>query len=537
MIRVKFKIAPVILNNSEIVLLLLLLSFNIIFQSNILMFMAFIVGIIMWTRLNALIFIMSGLLIYILDTVFSQSFVILWNDFVISMNVVVLKLDSNIVVVLGLSLGGVFYIATTFIKKYFILNSMMGMVKEDLAHVNASDGANSLLGYNAASNQKIYLSDIDANHHTFAIGTTGSGKTTALMNIVESAIDRKIGLVYVDGKGDRNLANKIEKYAKKQGVPFYLFSMSGSDLKYNPLASGGFTSKKDRIIELRTWSEDHYRKIAEGYLQSVFKVLEKAKIDADIVSLAKHLELDDLFLWARRLGDKPLMKELSRLEGSRKDISSLIAEIENLASSEIGHLFDCSQGTVLTLNEVCAQNAIAYFCLSPLAFPAYAKTLGKLIINDLKAVISEQLAQTHKNTMYTIFDEFSVFAGDQVINLINQGREAGVCAVLPTQSLSDIEKQGGRALVGQVINNCNNYIIQRQNNPEDANMLAEIIGTQESFDHRLNISQDSVSRSLMPNREYIVHPENIKRLKKGQAIVLNKIDFCVQEANIRKGKI
>jgi len=40
-------------------------------------------------------------------------------------------------------------------------------------------------------------------------------------------------------------------------------------------------------------------------------------------------------------------------------------------------------------------------------------------------------------------DEFSSFPGNQVVNLINQGRSAGVHAVLATQSLSDIQIKGG----------------------------------------------------------------------------------------------
>ena len=116
-----------------------------------------------------------------------------------------------------------------------------------------------------------------------------------------------------------------------------------------------------------------------------------------------------------------------------------------------------------------------YFCLQPLAFPAYASTLGKLVINDLKSLVASQLKQQTKTNMLTIFDEFSVFAGDQVINLINQGRGAGVHAILATQSLSDIEIKGGKALLGQVLNNCNNYIIQRQNYPADTEMLTKIM--------------------------------------------------------------
>jgi hypothetical protein len=83
---------------------------------------------------------------------------------------------------------------------------------------------------------------------------------------------------------------------------------------------------------------------------------------------------------------------------------------------------DSSQGKVLNLQEAIEQHAVIYFCLQPLAFPAYAEGLGKLIINDIKACAASRLQTKDKLKIFTIFDEFSVFAGDQVINLINQGR-------------------------------------------------------------------------------------------------------------------
>ncbi len=334
----------------------------------------------------------------------------------------------------------------------------------------------SILGVDSIKNTEVKLTDIDANHHTLAIGTTGTGKTTAISNIVQSAIDRNIRLFYVDGKGDMNLAIRMQDYAKKKNVPFYIFSMLGESSRYNPLASGGVTSKKDRIIELRRWSEEHYRKIAEGYLQTTFALLDEMKLPIDLNTLSRYLDMDELFLLARELKDKNMMDKLTRMENNKKDVSGLVAEIDNLINSEIGHLFDCSHGDVITLEKAYREKAIVYFCLSPLAFPGYAKTLGKLIINDIKSLLAGNITRGKKDIIYTIFDEFSVFAGDQIVNLINQGREAGVCAVLATQSLSDISVVGGQALVGQILNNCNNYIIQRQNNPNDASVLADIIG-------------------------------------------------------------
>ncbi len=383
----------------------------------------------------------------------------------------------------------------------------------------------SILGVDKNTGEQAVLYDKDANLHTLAVGTTGSGKTTTIFNIVHSAVARDLPLFYVDGKGDLELANKVRVICAKHNRKFYLFSMVGDSCKYNPLATGGYTAKKDRIIELREWSEDHYRKISEGYLQTVFKVLEQCNINVDIKTLAQYISGPNLSLLARNSNNDELIKTTAKLSEQEKNIQSLIFEIENLANSEIGHLFDCKSGEVLNLNQAFDENAVVYFCLQPLQFPAYAELLGKLVINDLKSLISQQLSIANKNKkkIYTIFDEFSVFAGDQIVNLINQGRGAGVHAVLATQSLSDISKKGGEDLLGQILNNCNNYIIQRQNNPNDAETLANVIGTRENLEvtAQLNNKMENVG-SVKSVREFAVHPDEIKSLKLGEAFLAKK---------------
>ncbi len=410
-----------------------------------------------------------------------------------------------------------------------------------LAEISTSATDNgSILGVDTQNGESIVLTDDNANLHTLAIGTTGSGKTTTICNIIESAIQRQLPLFYVDGKGDLSLARKLESYAKKQNRPYYLFSMMGKSVRYNPLASGGITSKKDRIIELREWSEDHYRKIAEGYLQTVFSILTQCNQSIDLITLAKYLSPYALYDLARITKNQKVVEQIESLENKEKQISSLIAEIENIANSEIGHLFDCQSGNVLTLKKALEENAIVYFCLQPLAFPAYATSLGKLIINDLKALASSQLEKTDKKIIYTIFDEFSVFAGDQIINLINQGRSAGIHAVLSTQSLADIVRNGDEALLGQMLGNCNNYIIQRQNYHQDAEQLANIIGTFDGFQITSQVdihAGTSGVGSVRQSKEYIIHPDVIKRLCKGEGIIVNKQKFRVQRAKFRRSAI
>jgi len=187
---------------------------------------------------------------------------------------------------------------------------------------------------------------------------------------------------------------------------------------------------------------------------------------------------------------------------------------------------------------------VVIFSLPALQFPALADTLGKLVINDLKAVAHEQLAKptAQRLPIYAVFDEFSVFAGEQVLNVINMGRSAGLHAVLATQSVADI----GRAVpmtpdhfIRQVFSSCNSYLIQRLNAPEDAVLVAEAIGTKESFTHTAQIGEAGSTGwgSVRRTRSFVVHPDTIKQLPRGEAIFVNKTKGAVQRVKVRHGRI
>ena len=65
----------------------------------------------------------------------------------------------------------------------------------------AVDGG-TLLGVDKIRGRNVQLSDADANTHSFVLGTPGSGKTVAVLNMVESAIERRLPVIVIDGKGD-----------------------------------------------------------------------------------------------------------------------------------------------------------------------------------------------------------------------------------------------------------------------------------------------------------------------------------------------
>ncbi len=434
----------------------------------------------------------------------------------------------------------------------------------------AVDGG-TLLGVDKTSGRKVHLSDADANTHSFVLGTPGSGKTVAVLNMVESAIERRLPVIVIDGKGDHALASKVITYARSHGRPAHLFAMTGDSCRYNPLAAGGYSAKKDRIIELREWSEDHYRKLAEGYLQMVFKVLAACEVQTDLVTLAGYLSTEKLLDLIRKHETKlggsaqTLMDEVEEQVDAEKHAENVRSEIRNLARSEIGHLFmtdtvsgrgsedsdkpagvhsDSTAPAVLELPAAIAAGAVVYFCLPTLQFPALAKTLGKVVINDLKAAAHEQLAKPKaaRVPIYAVFDEFSVFAGEQVLNIINMGRSAGIHAVLATQSVADL----GRAtpdtpdhFTRQIFSSCNNYLVHRMNAPEDATLVAELIGTRDGIEHTAQIDGMGATGvgSVRRAKNFLIHPDIIKQLPKGEAVFVNKNVGIVQQIKVRLGSI
>ncbi|MEW5873445.1 MAG: helicase HerA-like domain-containing protein [Chloroflexota bacterium] len=419
--------------------------------------------------------------------------------------------------------------------------------KRALVAINraAHPGGGVLLGVEKGNGKRVVLVDAELNQHLFLVGTTGSGKTTTVMNFVESAAQRGVPLVLVDGKGDPGLAARVRALAERNNREFRHFAMAGPSARYNPLAAGGITELKDKLLHLTEWSEMHYEALAGRYLQLMFRVFELAGTRADLAAVARYLDLKRLEALAKReIKDKVKLQEVFDVSHSYQggEIQGLAARLAALTESEIGHLFATDEdGGAIDLERVIGGGGVAVFSLDSLAFPEYSRLLGRLIIADLKCAAARSYKR-EKRYVYAIFDEFSVFASRAVVDLIGKARGAGFCTVIATQSLSDIEAAAGEAVVEQIVDNCNTFIVQRQNSAKSAEMLAGIIGTRENIEITqqveylipgLKTTTSGKMGTRRQVREYLVHPDEVKRLKTGEAVVVRKTNFQVARVGIR----
>jgi hypothetical protein len=398
-----------------------------------------------------------------------------------------------------------------------VLNSKMNQLPN-----RHTDGT--VLGVSTQNGKPIILSDHDVNHIVLVLGTTGGGKTITLRRFYDRAITEGYPLIIVDGKpSDENVA-WIKEKAQRERRMFYGFNCDNHD-HYDPLAHGGYTELKDKIISLKDqWENDYYRSIAEDYLQTTLQVLVKSGQPYDLAEIVKCLNLEDLAALVRTTKDKKLVdrvKELARYD--RKDITGLQAHLNLLINSELGDYFKVNEKS-FNLSGIIQQNAVVYFALPALRFPSFSKVLGKLVINDLKAVIDRQAGDKR---VFMIFDEFSVFAGEQVLNLVNMGRGKGVHAIFGTQGLADLDKVDV-AFKSQLLNCANTLICHRLNDHASAESISMWAGTKDAFNitTQLNINAGEAEMGTVKNiKEFILHPDDIKQtLTTGEAFMVSKLN-------------
>ena len=67
-------------------------------------------------------------------------------------------------------------------------------------------------GNDLETNDELWFNNDDMRTHVLIFGSTGSGKTEALVSLSFNALIQGSGFIYVDGKGDNSLFSKIFKF-------------------------------------------------------------------------------------------------------------------------------------------------------------------------------------------------------------------------------------------------------------------------------------------------------------------------------------
>ena len=431
------------------------------------------------------------------------------------------------------------------LRKIFNFRKELKIMRKDTHKTKqVTDDPNStLIGYSG----RIPVLVPDNAKHVFICGTTGSGKTVAISNFVKHIVDSDYPALIIDGKGDIGSGSLLDittRLASQKNKKLYIVNLSDIEqsYQYNPFRNASPTIAKDMLINMTDWSEEHYKLNAERYIQRILQLLEIGNITPSFKKIVKCIPTDKFTELSTMLLKKELItkeEHIGNLEicGTSGKISQgSTARFSTIAESEMKNIFT-DDG--IDISQAMQENAIILFVLNPLVYPELSPAFGRLILIDAKQAIGTLFKAKTPRTFF-IMDEINSYATTGLTDLVNKSRSANVTCVLATQSLSDLDFANGEAFKEQIIENCNNYLVMRQNSGVNAEHWANILGTRNTIDVTYQLQQKGLDTSetgygsARRVREFLYHPDDIKTLGVGKGIFLSRDTNYNTRININK---
>lgn len=370
--------------------------------------------------------------------------------------------------------------------------------------------------------------------HALVIGATGAGKTVTQAAIARPYLRAGMGAIVLDPKGDPYLRAVLRNAAQEAGVAFREWSPTGPCI-YNPFARGGPTEVTDKALAGHRWSEPHYELTTQRLLGMVTATMRAAgQWPPTFSGLVRYMDPDRVDALAAQVGGSLAATVGSYVEGlsarGRADLGGGRDRLAVLAEGELGRWLDpaIGQGPQLDLLQSLRQGEVVYFHIDSDRYPAASRLLGAALVIDLVTLTADMQGGELRDLL--MIDEFAALAADHVHRLFGRARSAGLSVLLGTQSLADLRTARSDdptdSLTEQVLTNVAYVVAHREADPDSAERLARVIGTEPSWTTTTKVGgrrENWWSRpegSRTPDRQFVIPPDHFKRLSTGCAVVI-----------------
>jgi conjugal transfer pilus assembly protein TraD len=421
------------------------------------------------------------------------------------------------------------------------LAARRGVRKRRARAADDGRGASVVLGSDSTG-RPVVLSDEQLAAHALIVGATGAGKSTTMLTILADHIARGRPVVALDMKGSPAFARELGRAAAAAGRGLRVWTPDGPS-HWNPLAHGNATALKDMLISTERFSEPHYQRAAERYLQTVFTVLHAAHPGrpAQIHEVVDVMEPRRLSSTLRDVPAPLAARVADYLGGLTPDQESAVrglgTRLALLSESTAGRYLAPGDGPTVDLASALEGGDVVLLSLNSSIYGKLAAQLGALAIQDLTSSAGHRLQakSVPRDSVATrddlgpvpatvAIDEFSALGADNLLALLARGREAGVPMLLATQELADLER-AGHGFRDQVMGIVGVTIAHRQALHRSATMVSQLAGTewawQETETVRGLFARPGMSRGTRRLEEQpVVHPNEIKTLAPGEIVMI-----------------
>ena len=456
-----------------------------------------------------------------------------------------------------------------------------GFVTRRAGRMRAGSQAAIALG-TSRNGSHVSVAEAELAAHGLILGASGSGKTTAMQTILQQQIRRGRPVVAIDMKGSPAFARQLAVAAAAAARPFRLWTPDGPS-HWNPLQHGNASELKDKLICTERFTEPHYQRAAERYVQTVLQVLQQISPGpgpslGQVVALMDPRRLPAIL----RLVPRPLADRVQDyLAGLTPDQLSAIRGLQTrlaimteshtgqyLAPAGAGSPRLGDAGPSVDLRAALDGSEVVLFSLNSSRYQSFASQLAAMVVQDLICTTGTRLeglgsepgfepvgarsepgcepvglgsgrgiepgleqatiASRRGLEQATIaIDEFSGIGGEHVVALFARGREAGVGVLLATQEMADLDR-AGHGIRDQVLGSTAFKLILRQDVPASARLVAQIAGTEKAWEETRQIGG-----TLFPGPagrgtrrqvdRFVVDPNEIQSLPTGEAILISKL--------------
>ena len=127
------------------------------------------------------------------------------------------------------------------------------------------------IGRDYKTGQELWLTNEDGRQHVAVPGTTGAGKTSALVSLCTNALAWGSGFIFVDGKADNRLYADILTLARRYGreddvlaLNFLVASGNKQSATFNPFAWGNADVIRELLVSQIEANEQEHGRRWEG---------------------------------------------------------------------------------------------------------------------------------------------------------------------------------------------------------------------------------------------------------------------------------
>ena len=433
----------------------------------------------------------------------------------------------------------------------------VGLARRTLARrraITARDDAQIVLGRDARGHPVLVPS---LRAHAMIVGGSDTGKTTTAARLIDGEIANGRGCVILDGKGGRHLPYVALALARRYRRPLALWSvlpygdreLDSRRWRWNPAGGGNATEIKDRVAHAETQTEPHYAAIAARGLLAAGQAMQAddhvLRFDHLAALLERPAKLSERLRGAdgdRFAGEIAWLAKLE--ESERSGLRGMANRLSVMLNSDGGEwlLPDTEGGLEIDLHAAVTEGWLVVFSLPEGSYPALIPQVCRYALSALGAVASRLEREGNPGRAVVFVDELSAFEGDQLAGGLARARSAGISYIVATQSVSNYHTAGGQKLLDGMLDNSELVVIHRQSAPDAAEQLAGVAGTQEAWEHTHKVldrtvvrwhGDESGERARRLTDQFRAHPNTIKQLRVGQAVLVRKRPaFAVDEITV-----